>query len=570
LIAAVLGAAWVHGAAMGWGTWGEVASDTGRDLELARLMAGGARLYADVAYYYGPLAPHVNALLVRCFGAQLDVFVIAGLAAVALAVWGLVAIVRPLAGSLAAAVVGLAYLYCCAFAHLHYANVFNWVLPYLAASTYGMLLAIWSVERLCRHVRSGRPRDLYAAVLLLAAAALTKVEAATAAFSAHAVFAGAALGGIVAAAPAAWLAYVAAAASVGAGYAMALRADPVGLVRASFVDVATHPSMRGFLALHGGLADVPAGLWTMAESAIALAASIGIALGAAALVERTRVSAVAAAVLGGVIVATIYAALDPAVSFAVLPAVAIAGVGMVGMSMRARPAERAARLPELILWAAALGCLVRMPLAAGALHYGFYLLPLPLAAFVVWWFRTLPAWLGTSAKGAPVHAGVGAALLVAVAARHLLVSAPLIAAHTVRVDAPRGRMWLLESIGGYPLGAAYAKTIEHLATYPPSTRVLVVPTGSAMPFLAGLSSAGDRTGFVPPEMSTEAEDRLLATLEAEPPDLVVSLRLDLREWGSRGFGVDYARRTWAWVRAHYEPVATFGPEALVLVLRRRE
>jgi hypothetical protein len=164
---------------------------------------------------------------------------------------------------------------------------------------------------------------------------------------------------------------------------------------------------------------------------------------------------------------------------------------------------------------------------------------------------------------------VGAALLVAVAARHAYVSAPMFAAHTVRVDAPRGRMWLLGSIGGYPLGRTYAETIAHLATYPPGTRVLVVPSGAAMPFLAGLASAGDRTGFVPAEMSTGAEEGLLARLAAEPPDLVVSLRLDLREWGSRGFGVDYGRSTWAWVRAHYEPVATFGPEALVLVLRRR-
>jgi hypothetical protein len=255
---------------------------------------------------------------------------------------------------------------------------------------------------------------------------------------------------------------------------------------------------------------------------------------------------------------------------------------MLGAVVRARPpkpapppsASRAgptvaSAIPELMLWAAAAGCLARMPLAAGALHYGFYLLPLPLAAFVVWWFRTLPAWLGLDAVRARVHAGVGTALVLAIAARHAMTSRPLFAAHTIAVAAPRGRIWLLDSVGGYPLGRTYAETIRHLATYPPATRVLVVPTGAAMPFLAGLASAGDRTGYVPAELGTAAEDRLLARLEAAPPDLVVSLRLDLREWGSRGFGVDYGRRTWTWVRAHYEPVATFGPEALVLVLRRR-
>jgi hypothetical protein len=169
-----------------------------------------------------------------------------------------------------------------------------------------------------------------------------------------------------------------------------------------------------------------------------------------------------------------------------------------------------------------------------------------------------------------VHACVGTALLVAIAGRHLRASAPLFAAHTVELDAPRGRIRLLDGIGGYPLGRTYADTVRLLEKYPPSTRVLVVPTGAALPFLAGLASAGDRTGFVPAELGPAAEDRLLASLDAAPPDLVVSLRLDVHEWGSRGFGVDYAQRTWAWVRARYEPVATLGPEALVLVLRRRE
>src|SRR5262249_14834297 len=152
---------------------------------------------------------------------------------------------------------------------------------------------------------------------------------------------------------------------------------------------------------------------------------------------------------GGAVAAAIYATLDPAVTFAALPLIAIAGIAM-GL----RPLA-AARVPELMLWAAALGCLARMPLAAGALHYGFFLLPLPLAAFVVWWFRTLPARLGMRPSGARVHAAVGATLVVAIAVRHAVVSAPMFAAHTVYVEAPRGRMWLLGSIGAFPLGRTY-------------------------------------------------------------------------------------------------------------------
>jgi len=572
VVVVVLLAAFAQNVALEWQTWGDVAGDTGRELELARLLATGRRLYVDVAYYYGPLAPHLNALLFRTFGPNLGVLVAAGLATTALACAGIVCLVWRLAGSLAAALAGIAVLYCCGFAHLHYTNTFNWVLPYGFASTYGMLAAIWSVERLVTHVDTGRPGALVASALLLATAGLAKAEPAIAAAVAHATVLAAPLVGLGAlAARVALPAYAAAAALVALGYGVALGAEPIARIRDNFVDVLSHPSMRQFLRTYSGLDDPSGAAWTMARSAAALGAAVLATALAGMAVRDGRLPRGIAAAIGGVAGAGLYLPLDPGTSFAVLPIVGIvAAVALLRTIIAAGPAARRTALGDLALWAAALACLARMPLATSARHYGFYLLPLPLAAFVVWWFRTLPAWLGPRWSEARVHAVVGAGLLLAIAAAHLRISAPLAADHTVRVAAPRGSMWLLGRVGDFPLGRAYADTIHHLAAYPPATRVLVVPTGSAMPFLAGLESAGDRTGFLPAELGPAAEDRLLAGLADAPPDLVVSVRLDLREWGSRGFGVDYAQRTWAWIRAHYEPVTTFGPEALVLVLRRRQ
>ena len=571
VVLAVLLAAFAQNAALEWGTWGDVAGDTGRELELARLLATGRRLYVDVAYYYGPLAPHLNALLFRTFGPSLGVLVAAGLVTTALACGGVVAIVWRLAGALAAALAGVAFLYCCGFAHLHYANVFNWVLPYGFAATYGMLAAIWSVERLIAYVESERPSALIASALLLAAAGLAKAEPAIAALPAHATVAVARVAGAGIPVATALRAYGAAALLLVIGYAATLGTDPVARVRENFVDVLSHPAMRGFLRTYSGLADPIGAAWTMARSAAVLGAAV-LATGAAGMAVRERwLPRGVAAAIGVIACIALYLPTDPGVPFAVLPIVAVVALVMLGWTtVTGAPAARRATHAELALWAAALGCLARMPLAAGARHYGFYLLPLPLAAFVVWWFRRLPAWLGPRWSDARAHAAIGVGLVMAIAAAHLRVSAPLAADHTIRVVAPRGSAWLLGRIGDFPLGRAYADTIRHLATYPATTRVLVVPTGSAMPFLAGLESAGDRTGFVPAELPPAAEDRLLVALADAPPDLVVSLRLDLREWGSQGFGVDYGRRTWAWIRAHYEPVTTFGPEALVLVLRRRD
>jgi hypothetical protein len=110
--------------------------------------------------------------------------------------------------------------------------------------------------------------------------------------------------------------------------------------------------------------------------------------------------------------------------------------------------------------------------------------------------------------------------------------------------------------------------VRLLAQYPPATRVLAVPEGAGLGFLAGLRSVCGMHSFKPPEMDDVFEDRLLACLETTPPDLVVRVNVNLEEFGSRGFGVDYAQHVDAWIRTNYRPVAAFGPGGHVLVLRR--
>src|SRR5262249_13310957 len=53
--------------------------DGAHELELPRRMLDGERLYTDLRFYYGPLAPSLNAALYRLFGVHLDVLMAAGI-----------------------------------------------------------------------------------------------------------------------------------------------------------------------------------------------------------------------------------------------------------------------------------------------------------------------------------------------------------------------------------------------------------------------------------------------------------------------------------------------------------
>lgn len=59
---------------------------------------------------------------------------------------------------------------------------------------------------------------------------------------------------------------------------------------------------------------------------------------------------------------------------------------------------------------------------------------------------------------------------------------------------------------------------------------------------------------LPPERAMFGEDAMLAALQKAPPDEIVVLPRDLRDYGEPDFGAGYAPRIHDWVTAHYRAV----------------
>lgn len=559
---AVLAAALLHNLVVGWRAWGDLVVDGGRELELARQLATGQRLYADVRYYYGPLAPYVNAALFLAFGPRLEVLMGAGLVSVGLMCALIHALGVRLAGPAGALAVATAFLYLCAFAHLYPAAIFNWVMPYAYPATYGMLAAVASLLLLLRHLTSRRPMDFHLSVVCLALAALAKMEALLPAATAHAMCVMVArrddrprLGPYVLTAAAVTAIYAGLATAAG----RALVADNLG---APF-----NPRALPVILTFMGLADWRLTGVALVASCLAFALVLATAVGAAWLAgqDRAWMGAVAVLVCAAVPLA-VYAVLPSHRTLRFLPLLLAALV--LRDARRAWQTGERSVLAHLLLWTFALASLARMPLSAGVEHYGFYLLPVPLVALAAFWFGVVPEWLAARGRPRWVAAFTGAVMLAVVLVPHYRRSREFYARHTVHVRAPRGETYLLADVGGYPAGAAHAAAIRHLATFPPATRVLALPQGVGLAFLAGLRSWDGMHSFLPPELpDAEADARLVTELERDPPDVVLWIGMDLGEYGTAGFGIDYAQRTLAWVRTRYRTEAAFGPGGYVLVMK---
>jgi hypothetical protein len=562
-----VGAALALELAMTWRRWGDLVYDCGRELEVPRQLAAGRLLYADVRWYYGPLAPYLNAALYRLFGVRAGVLMAAGVVS-AVAMSGIVyALARRLSTTLAATVAAVAFVGVCAFGHYYMNGAFTWALPYTYAATYGMLAAAASLLALVRYVQDGRPRDLDASVACLAVAVLSKVEATLPIVAAHAIFVGLAWRR-VRLRP--YLVAAVASIAVYAGFAAAMGTGRFGDV---FRDVIASRAQSAFFVRHMGLDDLPHALSQIVASGLALGLAVAVTAGVARVAAGVRpetrlgwsliLTAAALAAVG-------YAALPLDVPFAVLPLVAAGMVVWLAWRWWRRPDERDGTLPHLLLWIFALGCLARMPLTASAYLYGFYLLPVPMTALVVVWFGSGPR-LGRSPLGSWLVSAVGVGLFAGVLVAHVNAARAFYDRHTTLVDTPRGRIYLLDEVAGFPIGAIHAAAIARLAHFPPSTRVMAVPQGAGLAFFAGLPSWDGMHSFLPTEVSDDAADEALQlALEQDPPEVIVSLGIDLHEYGSRGFGRDYATRTAQWILANYERDTPNLPGQYAQILRGKD
>jgi hypothetical protein len=115
--------------------------------------------------------------------------------------------------------------------------------------------------------------------------------------------------------------------------------------------------------------------------------------------------------------------------------------------------------------------------------------------------------------------------------------------------------------------APLVRLIHQLERSPPGTRLVAVPCGATVQFMAGLDSDEPLTSFLPMELPTPSADRALAErLAARAPEYVLRSDLDLTEFGVRGFGAGYAEETRALLDRRYLPVDRAGPQVTLLRL----
>jgi hypothetical protein len=542
---AFVGFAWLS-----WRRLGSLIIDGGHELDVPRRILGGAVLYRDFSWNWGPLAPWVNSVLYRLFGVHSDTLMWAGLVSAALACLGLYLLARCFVGPLIAAWVGVAFLASCAFSRRIDHAIFNFVLPFNFSATYGITLAIWSVLLLVHHVRSRRTATLTASAVLAGLVALTKMETTFAVMVAHATFLATLRRRPSRAQVLAWGCGAAVAA---VGYGFASWASE-GKVWTSLVELFNTGS-RFYIGDSMGVRHAGHSLLGIGLSFLGWAAILTTGRWLARTDPRGRDRRLVA--LAWAVVLLVPAVIVERTFFRAVPfLLAACLVSIVVLRLRHGESALAGEWRELLVVGSfALAALPRILLRTGLDHYGFYLIPPTLACVAIAITRMPPA-RGKPPLSPRILGGVASTVLAGVALGAFITSVPQLTKQVIEIRTTRVHR-LVDAQG------PEATLIPYLSTLPPGTVCAAIPDGAGLIFASGLTPPDDgMLAYIPMHLPTrEIERRVLGAWKHHPPEVIIRWTEDQRSvFGYAGFGQDYGLELAGWISARYE-VAKQSPHS---------
>jgi hypothetical protein len=335
--------------------------------------------------------------------------------------------------------------------------------------------------------------------------------------------------------------------------------------------ITTTPFYRNLM----GTQSVSASLTAMGSWTAIYAAAISGATVIAFLVRGSRNLCRAAALAAALILAAAIACYYMSVCrnwLRPLPIVlAIAGCATLCRlwNWRDQPAKIREPLLELVVIVFSFSLLFKVILNVRVYSYGFALaMPGTLVLLVILWER-IPSAIRRSSGSPLVFEGACLGWSLALMVSFLYQSQLHFNAKSYSVAG--GANWIkCEPAVGRAVDAMLREISTHTT---PEQSLIAMPEGTMINFLARRSNRVPYLNYNPTEVHLYGEDRMLAALEAHPPDFLFWAPRDYSEFGVQRLGTGYGEKLAAWLTNHYELMASTrqdGSSPLMQLARYRK
>lgn len=565
-------------AAVTWRKWPDLWVDFGRELYVPWQLAQGKILYRDLALHYGPLAEYVNAGLFKLFGVSIRTLIFGNLAILAGIVSLIYALLARCCDRLTAFAAGMILLLVFAFPQYSAIGSMNLVAPYSHAATHGLAWSVAMIFCLGRWRKTTRLFFPALAGACLGCVFLTKPEFFFAAAAAALAWAGSLRLGPESetGSSAQALAVFALAALVAPLLFLLYFAVPLSLTEAAQAvtrswSYALRPglSKNYYFQAGMGLDDLHANLRLMLKMFGYLAAWLGLASVADWAGRLSKANPRWLSPLLGLVGAAGFWRASDLIPWFELPRALLlttllagAALGWKAFHHRQDPAL-ASRYATLTVWAVwALALLPKMIFNVRFSHYGFCLAMPAMLLLVVALVWLWPQWLGRRGAGGQCFRALALAALAVAAWNYWQVSQRYYGFKNLPVG--KGG----DLISGYsreihPRDFFFGQALHWIERETPASATLAAfPEGTMLNYLSRRPNPTPYVYFTKVEMISFGEDRMLAAMQAAPPDYLVLEHLSSEDYGVGYFGEDpaYGRSIMDWARGHYHQVVQIGPE----------
>jgi hypothetical protein len=567
-----------------WRKWPDALIDFGHDLYIPWRLTQGSLLYRDIDDIYGPLSQYVNAAIFRRFGTSMMVLELANIVVFIAILIVIYVLFRAAWGKFAAFFSSAIFIAVFGFSQFISIGNYNYAAPYSHEATHGMLVCVLLLLALARWVERPTLLGSFLAGALFGLTAVLKAEFMLA-------------GGLItlAAVVMCWRygktvsilmggSWAAAAVMPTLGFAIFFSAylpwkQALANSCSAWLNVISttrftaDPVQIGFLGL-----DRPGqNLLIQTLATIFAAAIIAIICWAAWLADRStrhweRV------VLSGLLVACMAWVSIFGINWI------IAGRCLLGLTalyilvsvLLPQESELPIRTLRLMIALLAAVLMGRMFLYGRIFQFGFCqaaLAGLLVPAVVL---RELPVRLGFKEWGKKIVLLGGLALftpglmILAGQSQHFLKL------KTLSIGTGGDRYYAFpEQIE--PTGEMVRKVTEWLAQLPGKQTLVVLPEGEMINYLVRMPNPVPPFIFYSAATIGSRGERVVRDLERHPPDWVVIISRDLREYEIQRYGEAPGKgeEIMGWAMANYEPAVSFGGDPLdnqthgAIILRRK-
>ena len=569
----------IYFASVSWLKWPDPLVDFGRELYLPWRITQGAVIFKDEAALYGPLSPYLNSLFFRVGGVSLMTLVIAN-ALIYSAILGLLYyLMRVGWGRWAAFASSAFFIGVFSFSHLVGFDNYNFLTPYSHEMTHGILLVLCLVLVLKKAVRSLSAVSVAAAGLLAGLSVLLKLEIVVVVV---AVMTGALFlvvrqdfrnppwgrwiraAGIFLVMSLTPMIVVSLLYSLRAGfslidslhranYAWVSAFENTGLLKDPFQLAALgldHPWQKlGVEILWGG-------------AGVVFAA--GLAWGTAFFGRTARLQRVALCML--LVAAGAAATQVPWMDAGyALPGILLCGalIEIARMFRAGAAGEKAdASLDvRVLIWMAAAAMLTRMALNPRIYHYGFAQAALAGIVSVAILLSSIPQFLSIDGIARKSYQALMTLLVGAIVWVVASTSMKFYSYHTLEIGEGADQFYGFDQ-NVSPTGLLVEQAREYLERDARENNVhslLVMPEGVMLNYLTRIPNSIPYY-FFPPFIITQRGDDIMSRINTSPPDRIVVISRDMREFGVGRFGdsPDHGQHLIDFINQHYQGVYSYG------------